>query len=187
MEDALRAAEGASRLAAAMHDRKRELAAGVTRSRLLRKLGHAEEAPTLELRRSLHSLLEDPEVQSSLRSDRTLLREAAAELGAGSLGLLEQALEILGLDPMSSGLDKALSWLQRNQKGTELGRWLVNTAKEAKIAMSGQASRSGAAADYAGLLIAKVRENLSDPKVREWLAEQFASSVDRLLRQVLER
>lgn len=149
---------------------------GVTACRIARKTGSLATPEIAALLAELALLAEQPAVRAGLTESPSLLREAAAELGARVPGLLADALERLGIEtgdpaPAIDGLPESVRALAPDLR--------------AQPAVKGSAGR--AIRELAILTAQRVRSLKPDDAhtLRQDVAGLYAGAVDRLLKQVL--
>jgi hypothetical protein len=137
-------------------------ACGVAVLRLARRTNRLHEAEIVSLRRELVGLSKHEAVVGALPERASLIREAAAELGAHAPELLSIALERFGVDPSLEGANVVLALIDRLQSGSE------------RVVQRGS-SPSG--------LVNSIRAGQVDFDSLQALSAVYAESVDRLLKQ----
>jgi hypothetical protein len=113
-------------------------------------------------------------VRRALVDQPSLLREAAAELGAEAPDLLADALERLGLDPSSGGTGAQMNVTTPSLDAEDQPYWQVT-----------QTIKGSGLRDMTAALAQLVRENRSDPKLLVEIAQRYAAEVDRLIGQTV--
>lgn len=172
LESARSTATDAMSLAHAARDPVSIFSCGLSLVRLGRKTDRRDDPEMKAQRAELMELLDDAAVQRALADRPSLLREAAAELGAEQPALIADALERLGVEfnAMSAGIvwPESISEIVRELGGSSRTRGL------------GRASR-----DFAGSLAEYVRGNRLKSEVLTEIANLYASSVDKFIKQII--